>query len=511
MTGAAVRVIPSSAAAGPVLEDRAPEPCAVVILGATGDLARRKLVPALVRLLRDDVLPAGFAVVGVSRSGRDSQAFTEQLEASTRAFLGADFDAGAWARLAARLSYVAGGFDEPDTYVRLGDRLRDVSATGGTEGHHLFYLATPPAATPAILANLHAAGLLVKADPDARRPWPRVVLEKPFGRDLETARGLNEQIAELLRERQVFRIDHYLGKETVQNILVFRFGNAIFEPLWNRKYIDYVEITAAETLGLEGRGAFYDQAGVVRDVVQNHLLQVLALCAMEAPVSFEADDLRDERVQVLRSLRPLDPYRLASDVVLGQYAGYPDEPDVAPGSRTPTYAALRVMIDNWRWQGVPFYLRAGKGLAARVTEIAVHFQGVPFCLFGEENVCQRLEPNVLVLRIQPDEGIRLRFVAKVPGDNVNVTSVDMDFAYGEAFGKRSREAYERLLLDAMRGDASLFLRRDAVETAWRYVEPLLEAPLAPHFPLARYALGSEGPSEAGELLAAEGRRWRRVV
>jgi len=511
MSGNPVRVVPSSAMTGPVLEERAPEPCTVVILGATGDLARRKLVPALYRLLRDGALPEGFAIVGVSRSGRGTQVFRASLAEAARGFLGADYDERAWNDLAARVGYVAGGFDEPATYLRLRDTLHEQQRSRGDEGHHLFYLATPPEATPTILANLNSAGLLRKADPDEPRPWPRVVLEKPFGHDLESARGLNEQIAELLRERQVFRIDHYLGKETVQNILVFRFGNAIFEPIWNRKYIDHVQITAAETLGLEGRGAFYDQAGVVRDVVQNHLLQVLALCAMEPPVSFEADDLRDERVQVLRSLRPLDPYTLADDVVLAQVDGYHAEPQVAPGSRTPTFAALRLMVDNWRWQGVPFYLRAGKGLAARATEVAIHFQGVPFCLFGEDNVCQRLEPNVLILRIQPDEGIRLRFMTKVPGDNINVAPVEMDFSYSQAFGHRSREAYERLLLDAMRGDASLFLRRDAVEAAWAYVEPLLRAPGDPRFAMARYAPGSAGPSEADSLLRADGRSWGRMA
>jgi glucose-6-phosphate 1-dehydrogenase len=334
-----------------------------------------------------------------------------------------------------------------------------------------------------------------------------VVIEKPFGHDLASARELNRLAGDVLSERQIFRIDHYLGKETVQNILVFRFGNAIFEPLWNRRHVDHVEITAAESIGVEGRGSFYETTGVLRDVVQNHLLQLLALCAMEAPVSFESDDVRDETARVLRALRPIAGADVAAETVRGQYRGYRDEAGVAAASRVPTYAALRVMIDNWRWQGVPFYLRAGKRLRRRVTEVAIHFHPVPVSLFSRDDVCQRLEPNVLRLRIQPDEGIALRFESKTPGDELAIGGVHMDFRYRESFPSAPQEAYERLLLDCMRGHGTLFVRRDVLEHQWSFATPILEAWEATADPIPLYEGGGTGPAAADALVARDGRAW----
>jgi glucose-6-phosphate 1-dehydrogenase len=358
-----------------------------------------------------------------------------------------------------------------------------------------------------ILHGLTGSGLIAKQEDANARPWSRVVIEKPFGRDLGTSRELNRLALDSLDETQLFRIDHYLGKETVQNLLVFRFGNAIFEPLWNRKYVDHVQVTAAEDMGIEGRGKFYDETGVVRDIVQNHLLQVLALCAMEPPVSFESEEIRDEKAQVFRSLKKLAGGEVEERVVLGQYRGYRDEPHVARDSTTPTYAALKVFIDNWRWQGVPFYLRAGKRLAKRVTEVAIHFQSVPLLLF--EHKGDPLEPNVLILRIQPDEGIGLRFMCKVPGDDLALSKVSMDFGYAQSFQKPVQEAYEHLLLDCMRGDQTLFWRRDEVSRAWEFVGPVLEG--GARCPVEMYDPGSGGPSRADALLARDGRKWRPLA
>jgi glucose-6-phosphate 1-dehydrogenase len=489
----------------PVWQEAKPEPCVLVIFGITGDLAKRKLLPALFHLFADGALPESFAMVGVSRSELSVDELREQLRRSVMGLGGRRFpDAATWEKFSAAIEFTRGAIEDAASFARLKEQLAGIDKARGTQQNRIFYLATPPEAFAPVVDNLRRVGLIYRARAAFDEPFSRVIIEKPFGRDLASAKALNTLIAESLDESQAFRIDHYLGKETVQNILVLRYANSIFEPIWNRKYIDYVEITAAETLGVEQRGAFYDKTGVLRDIVQNHLLQVLALSAMEAPVSFAADDVRSEKVQVLRSLRPIVGPALSRDVALGQYQGYLQEKGVAEGSRTPTYAAMKVFIDNWRWQGVPFYLRAGKKLATHLTEIAVHFQAVPSCLFRGTEQCQVLSPNVLRIRIQPDEGISVRFVAKVPGDHLSLGNVRMNMSYANAFGKPLSEAYERLILDCMRGDATLFARKDEVEEAWKFVTPVLKTWEESRELPEAYAPASQGPSKAVVLAGAEG-------
>jgi len=486
------------------LPERAPDPCTLVLFGATGDLAHRKIVPALFNLARCGDLPSPFGVVATSTSVGPAEAYRAQLRPSVERFSGKAVDGAAWAAFAGGIDTLAGDYSRPEAFSALRAAVEVAEKRQQTGGNRLLYLAVPPASFRPILEGLRGAGLL---HPPNGSPWSRVVIEKPFGRDLASARELNGVVAAVLDEGQAFRIDHYLGKETVQNILVFRFANSIFEPLWNRKYIDHVEITMAEEIGVERRGKFYDATGVVRDVVQNHLLQLLALVAMEPPATFKADDIRDEKLKLLRSVRPLSP----SDAVHGQYAGYREEEGVAKGSRTPTYAAARLHVDNWRWQSVPFYIRAGKCLARRTTEVSVHFQQIPFCLFGREDVCQLIEPSVLVLRIQPDEGIALSVATKVPGDDLTVGTVRMDFSYADAFRRSPGDAYEKLLLDAMRGDATLFARRDGDEQAWSLLAPVLEGWETSTEEPAFYERGSIGPREADALPRQDGRRWRPLA
>ncbi|MEO5618633.1 MAG: glucose-6-phosphate dehydrogenase [Candidatus Eisenbacteria bacterium] len=482
-------------------------PCALVIFGASGDLARRKLVPALYSLAVGESLPAQFAVVGFARREWSREVFEHEMLGGVNEFSRRrPADPEVWGRFGPSFDYVTGSFDDPEAYQRLARQLEIIDRERGTMGNRLYYLAASAGDFPTILHRLQAAGLLAK--PHAK-PWTRVILEKPFGRDLESAQALNALVGRVLDESQTFRIDHYLGKETVQNILVLRFANSIFEPLWNRNFIDYVEISAAETVGVERRGTFYESTGVLRDIVQNHLLEVLALIAMEPPTTGTADDIRTEKLKVMKALRDLWSDSILKNVVLGQYRGYRNEPDVAPDSVTPTFAALRVFVDNWRWQGVPFYLRAGKKLAQRVTEVSLHLRPIPLSLFGRQDICEHLEPNVLTIRIQPDEGIDLQFASKIPGNDLAVGPVHMDMKYLETFGGEPPEAYERLLLDAMRGDATLFSRRDAVELSWEWITPILrhfEKNPPRDFP--NYEPGSWGPERCVQMMRHDRRAWR---
>ncbi len=497
--------------------ERVPDPACFVLFGATGDLAHRKVVPALFQLWRTHLLPHEFTIVAVGRRPYTDEAFREELRDSVEKYSRVQpVDRETWDELASRIVYHRGDFGDTATYLGLAERLEGLDAERATRGNRIYYLATQPSAFAEIVAGLGHVGL------DHERHeggWRRVVIEKPFGHDLDSAVRLNREVGKVFRERQVYRIDHYLGKETVRNLLVFRFGNGIFEPIWNRRHIDHVQITVAESIGIENRGSFYEETGASRDFLQNHLLQLLSLVAMEPPATFEADALRDEKVKVIRAIPEMTREQVARDVVRGQYGpgwvsakpvpGYRGEPEVDPASETETYVAARLTIDDWRWSGVPFYLRMGKRLCKRATEIAIQFKEVPHQLFKDS--ASDPEPNLLAMRIQPDEGIMLRFGAKVPGLGTDVRNVTMDFTYGSAFQVDSPDAYETLILDALLGDASLFTRADEVEEAWSIVDPIVEAWAempAPGFP--NYEAGTWGPEAAEDLLAREGRRWRRI-
>ena len=495
---------------------RQADPCTIVILGAKGDLAKRKLLPAIYQLAKDKLLPDGCHVLGMARELMDDDAFRRMMGDAVRASEEIpEFDETVWRSLAARMHYTDGDFADATAYERLAARLGEIeSRRNPFEPNRLFYLAVPPSVFPPIVRALSDSGLAPRLNDATQRPWYRIVIEKPFGTSLETARTLNRLVLELFSECQLYRIDHYLGKETVQSILVFRFANAIFEPIWSRQSVQHVQITAAETVGVGNRGRYYEEAGVVRDMFQNHLLQLLTLTAMEPPASMSADAVRDEKVKVLKSLRWLHDTEIDSAAVRAQYDSYRDEPDVAKSSMTPTYAAVRFYVDNWRWTGVPFFLRSGKRMARRVSEIAVQFRDPPVLMFRQETRAQ-IAPNVLTLRIQPNEGVSLSFEVKAPGAvyqlsrGIEVAPVAMDFMYKEAFGETNPSAYETLLLDVMLGDATLFTRSDEVEAAWKVIDPLINYwDKNPPSKMPKYPAGSWGPAEADHLVQALGARWR---
>ena len=491
-----------------------PQPCIIVIFGATGDLTHRKLIPALYNLAADGDLPPAVAIVGFARREKSDDGFRSELEEATRKFSRQAVRDEIWKTFAQSIFYHQSEFGDEAGYQTLAKRLDQIDKECGTRGNRLFYFAAAPDQFEPILKHLKAAGL----NETCKGSWARVIVEKPFGTDLASARELNRIVRNSFTEEQTYRIDHFLGKETAQNILVLRFANAIFAPLWNTHYIDQVQITAAETLGVETRAGFYERTGALRDMVQNHLLQLLCLVAMEPPTDLSADSIRDEKVKVVRSLRRLSRNEVASNVVRGQYTegaihgkpvlGYRQEQNVKPDSQTETFAALRLYIDNWRWADVPIYMRVGKRLPKSATEISIHFKKAPAVLFNRGLSDQ----NVLVIRIQPDEGISLQIHAKVPGTSFRVEPVKMDFHYGTSFGKASPEAYERLLLDAMSGDATLFARRDEVEEAWAFIDIIEDAWAAKKDApdLFFYSAGSWGPEEADDLLARDGRAWRRL-
>jgi len=499
----------------PLRFNRKTPPCAVVIFGANGDLTKRKLMPALYRLAWEGRLAPGFAVVGISRTPMTDEEFRDRMRDAVKKFLeDSPFDEDLWRSFAQGLYYLAGDVMNPDAYQQLRKCLEEVEKARQTSSNVLFYLSTQPSQYALIAEGLGKAGLV------QGQGWRRIVIEKPFGHDLTSARELDTRLQKGFDESQIYRIDHYLGKETVQNILAFRFGNGIFEPLWNRRYIDNVQITAAESIGVEGRGAYYQEAGALRDMVQNHLAQVMATVAMEPSATFSADAVRDERAKLLRSVRIPKPEDVPDIAVAGQYGpgrvgggeriGFRQEKGVAPDSQTDTYAAITFHIDNWRWAGVPFYVRTGKELPKRVSEIAIQFRSAPLAVFrNDSGENDQTVPNLLILRIQPEEGISLKFVSKRPGLGMTLRPVSMDFNYGSSFGERSPAAYETLLLDAIVGDATLYTRQDMVEASWRAVQPILDDWAGRKFDFPNYAAGTWGPKEADEMLARNGHHWRR--
>jgi glucose-6-phosphate 1-dehydrogenase len=514
--------VPEEAAAAPREPERG-TPCTMIIFGASGDLSRRKLMPALFHLMSDGLLSKDFNVIGIGRGEMSDNQFRDAMRlALESAGAAGAWESSAWNRFANRLGYVSGDLSDGATYVALRDRLSMLERGNDAENEgprgRLFYLALPPMAYETALVHLSESGLAPRVADAEQRPWVRIIIEKPFGRSLESARVLNQVIGERFAEHQIFRIDHYLGKETVQNLLVFRFANSIFEPVWNRNHIHHVQITVAESVGLEHRAGYYEDAGVIRDMFQNHLLQMLALTAMEPPVAFRAEAVRTEKVKVLDAIRPISPDDIHRYSVRAQYGpgrvggkdvpGYRQEEGVAPNSTTATYAALRLLIDNWRWQGVPFFLRSGKRMPRRATEIAIRFRQPPHLMFplaADETIA----PNVLAFRIQPNEGISLCFEVKVPDHHFRLATATMDFSYADGFGPSGHSAYETLLVDCMRGDTTLFTRTDGLEAAWRVVDPIVAADEEPSSArLPNYAAGGWGPAEADALIRGDDAEWR---
>lgn len=492
------------------------EPCLLVIFGASGDLTRRKLIPALFDLACVGCMNPYFQVLGIARKQMSPEEFRRDMrEATAQSRDAHDFSDDRWDWFAERLHYMPGDISNHNFYSALKERMGEIS-TSSRNHNRLFYLSLPTSLAPGVVEGLDSVGLNHND-----KGWSRVIIEKPFGRDLESARELNRCLSKVFSEEDVYRIDHYLGKETVQNMLVFRFGNTMFEPIWNRNYIDFVEITAAETVGVESRAGFYEETGALRDMVANHLLQLLAITAMEPPIAFDATSVREQKVQVLKSIRPMTVDEVAQRTIRGQYgpgdidgkpaSGYRQEPGVSATSTTETFVAVEFFVDNWRWAGVPFYVRTGKRLPRQLTEVRVHFKRTPQALFAS-TADEELEPNVITLRIQPEEGIRIAFAAKKPRSHMDTVPVEANFSYREAFGVRTPVAYETLLLDAMRGDATLFTRGDEVEAEWRIVTPIEEAWAqlpAPEFP--NYAAGSSGPEAALEMIGGQHRNWHRLA
>ena len=495
---------------------RKADPCVMVIFGAGGDLTKRKLFPALLNLASAKLLPEAFAIIGFANNDLTTESFRAQLSEEIKEFASCEVTPDLWAWFLKRIYYIRGDFTDASAFEQLKQEIAKAEKTHNIPGNHLYYLAVAPQFFGPVVHQLGSTGLA--QEPNGR--WARVVIEKPFGRDLESAKALNREIKQVLEEPQIYRIDHYLGKETVQNIMIFRFGNGIFEPIWNRRYIDHVEITAGEIVGVEQRGGYYETAGALRDMVPNHLFQLVSLTAMEPPISFHADAVRDEQAKALHAIQIPTPEEVLTTAVRGQYGegqvggehvpAYRSEPHVSPDSTTETFAGLKLRIDNWRWADVPFYLRTGKRLASRATEISIQFKRAPFQLFRNTPV-ENLERNRLVLHIQPEEGLSLRFGAKVPGPIMHMGPVEMKFNYEDYFGKTPSTGYERLIYDCMIGDATLFQRADMVEAGWSVITPILDVWKAlPPRTFPNYAAGSWGPREADDLLARDGRHWRAI-
>lgn len=495
---------------------RLPDPCTVIIFGASGDLTKRKLVPALFRLAWEKLIPENLTIIGISRAQESHEQFRSAMFEAVKTFSHDESKIEAWKKFSQGLFYLALDADKPASYQTLNDFLCKVEKERGTQGNRLFYLAVSPELYPDIVENLGKAKLAACVSPEC---WTRIVIEKPYGHDLDSAKALNKLVAQYYQEDQIYRIDHYLGKETVQNILVFRFANSIFEPIWNHQYIDHIQITAAESIGIENRGAYYDHAGALRDMAQNHMLQLVCTTAMEPPSAFNARSVRDEKAKVLQAIRPIAPEDAWEYTVRGQYAGgtigaspvpgYRKEKNVSPDSRTETFTALKLFIDDWRWAHVPFYLRTGKRLPMRMTEIAIQFKRTPHLVFARTPDDQVL-PNALILSIQPNEGIEIKFEAKLPGPAIRLRQVDMDFQYEKSFAASPiEEAYERLLLDALFGDATLFARADWIELAWAFITPILQGwELDKSTPIPLYPAGTWGPSESDLFMGQDNRRWR---
>lgn len=504
---------------------RRADPFGMVIYGAHGDLTKRKLIPALFSLHLQNLLPKDFFIIGASRTALSDEQFRSSMRQAILDFASdIKVEGNSWDQFATSLYYRPANTADPQAYKQLSSTLDELDRKHGTLGNRIYYLSTPPSLYSEIIAGLASAGLAFKSKIN-QAPWSRIVIEKPFGHDLKSSEALDAQIHEVFNEHQIFRIDHYLGKETVQNIMVLRFANGIFEPLWNHKYVEHVQITNAETLGVEGRGTYYEEAGALRDMIQNHLLQLVSLVGMEPPISLEPEAIRDEKVKLLKTLRPIEVERVGQLAVRGQYGpgyisgqavpGYRQESGVSPQSMTETFAAIKLFIDNWRWADVPFYIRSGKRLAKSITEIAIHFRRAPHRLFSAQaGSCGALSPNVLVMQIQPEEGISLKFATKQPGQTTQIRWLNMDFKYGAAFGVRSPSAYERLIHDCLLGDPSLFARTDQVDISWSIIEPIMEAwekgnaQNSP--PLLNYAAGSWGPEASDNLICADGYSWRRL-